>query len=233
MVNAGEWQAARSLGEWSLVGCDVGPGFDFEDFSFVASHRRTRGRLHGRTRALYQPALTGKVHACRGRQRARDRMDHLPLLLVGCHLAATATGRPTAATPARRGIPRSTQINRGNVGDLALAWSYDTGEKGDTQTQPIVVGRVMYGIRRRTRPSRSMRRPANTWIFDSGIAGVGANRGLMYWRDGREARVFAAVDNFVYALDAATGKPIAASASRAASTCAKTSAATRRPSRCG
>jgi len=35
--HAGEWQAARSSGEWSLVGCDVGPGFDFEDFSFVTS----------------------------------------------------------------------------------------------------------------------------------------------------------------------------------------------------
>jgi uncharacterized protein len=37
IVRAGEWQAARSLGAWSLMGCDVGPGFDFEDFSFVAS----------------------------------------------------------------------------------------------------------------------------------------------------------------------------------------------------
>jgi predicted cupin superfamily sugar epimerase len=36
-VRAGEWQAARSLGAWSLMGCDVAPGFDFEDFSFVAS----------------------------------------------------------------------------------------------------------------------------------------------------------------------------------------------------
>ena len=37
VVAAGEWQAARSLGDWSLMGCDVAPGFDFEDFSFVAS----------------------------------------------------------------------------------------------------------------------------------------------------------------------------------------------------
>ncbi|HET9474618.1 MAG TPA: cupin domain-containing protein [Steroidobacteraceae bacterium] len=37
VVNAGEWQAARSTGEWSLVSCDVAPGFDFEDFSFVAA----------------------------------------------------------------------------------------------------------------------------------------------------------------------------------------------------
>jgi predicted cupin superfamily sugar epimerase len=30
------WQAARSLGEYSLVGCTVGPGFEFADFQFVA-----------------------------------------------------------------------------------------------------------------------------------------------------------------------------------------------------
>lgn len=37
VVRAGEWQAARSLGDFTLVGCDVGPGFDFEDFCFVAA----------------------------------------------------------------------------------------------------------------------------------------------------------------------------------------------------
>ncbi len=36
IVQAGVWQAARSLGEWSLLACDVGPGFDFEDFRFIS-----------------------------------------------------------------------------------------------------------------------------------------------------------------------------------------------------
>lgn len=36
-VRAGDWQAARSLGNWTLAGCDVGPGFDFEDFQFIGS----------------------------------------------------------------------------------------------------------------------------------------------------------------------------------------------------
>ena len=35
VVPAGEWQAARTLGEYSLVGCSVGPGFDFADFSML------------------------------------------------------------------------------------------------------------------------------------------------------------------------------------------------------
>jgi predicted cupin superfamily sugar epimerase len=37
IIAAHEWQAARSLGEYSLVGCTVGPGFEFEDFRFVAA----------------------------------------------------------------------------------------------------------------------------------------------------------------------------------------------------
>jgi hypothetical protein len=33
---AGSWQAARPLGSFSLVACDVGPGFDFADFVLLA-----------------------------------------------------------------------------------------------------------------------------------------------------------------------------------------------------
>ena len=29
------WQAAQSTGDFSLVGCTVAPGFDFEDFAFL------------------------------------------------------------------------------------------------------------------------------------------------------------------------------------------------------
>ena len=74
-----------------------------------------------------------------------------------------------------------------------------------------MVGRVLYGY---TPTHKTVALDAASgkllWTFDSGLAGVGANRGLMYWKHGAEARVFAAVDNFVYALDAATGKPVAA-----------------------
>ena len=35
VVPAGEWQAARSIGAYTLVGCTVGPGFDFADFELL------------------------------------------------------------------------------------------------------------------------------------------------------------------------------------------------------
>jgi uncharacterized protein len=36
VVPAGDWQAARSLGAWTLVGCTVSPGFRFEGFELAA-----------------------------------------------------------------------------------------------------------------------------------------------------------------------------------------------------
>jgi hypothetical protein len=35
IVPAGHWQAARSTGDWSLVGCTVSPGFRFEGFELA------------------------------------------------------------------------------------------------------------------------------------------------------------------------------------------------------
>ena len=36
VVAAHAWQAASSLGEWTLVGCTVAPGFEFEGFELAA-----------------------------------------------------------------------------------------------------------------------------------------------------------------------------------------------------
>lgn len=35
-IPAGAWQAARPIGSYTLVGCTVGPGFDFADFRMLA-----------------------------------------------------------------------------------------------------------------------------------------------------------------------------------------------------
>src|SRR3954466_6886083 len=102
------------------------------------------------------------------------------------------------------------QITRGNVAQLAVAWTYDTGEPGALQTQPVVVDDVLYGY---TPTHKAFAIDAATgaplWTFDPAIKGSGPNRGVMFWQSGSERRVFAAVDNFIYALDTATGKPIA------------------------
>jgi predicted cupin superfamily sugar epimerase len=37
VIGRGIWQAARTLGDFSLVGCTVSPGFEFADFRFVSA----------------------------------------------------------------------------------------------------------------------------------------------------------------------------------------------------
>ena len=35
VIPRGQWQAAQSLGNWTLVGCTVAPGFDFKHFEMA------------------------------------------------------------------------------------------------------------------------------------------------------------------------------------------------------
>ena len=44
-IAANRWQAARPLAEYSLVGCTVGPGFDFEDFSMLSDDAGCAARV--------------------------------------------------------------------------------------------------------------------------------------------------------------------------------------------
>ena len=102
-----------------------------------------------------------------------------------------------------------TQINRGNVRGLAVAWTFDTGEKGGLQDNPLIVGGTLYAY---TPTQKVVAVDAATgklkWKFDSGIDGRQPARGVAYWSDGKEERIFAGIMNFLYCLDADTGKPV-------------------------
>jgi predicted cupin superfamily sugar epimerase len=47
-VAAGHWQAARPLGDYTLVGCTVAPGFDFADFTMLADDSEYAARVRSR-----------------------------------------------------------------------------------------------------------------------------------------------------------------------------------------
>lgn len=146
---------------------------------------------------------------------------HSAAIILACIAAGTAVIAQRSANATTRGFgygggPQQNrysplkQINRSNVKQLELAWTYDTGEPGAMQTQPVVVGDVLYGY---TPTHKTFAVNAATgkqlWMFDPGIRGSGPNRGVMSWSSGNDRRVFAAAGNYVYALDASTGKPIA------------------------
>jgi quinoprotein glucose dehydrogenase len=101
------------------------------------------------------------------------------------------------------------QITRENVNQLRVAWTYDTNETGGLQTNPLIVGRVLYGCS----PSQKViALDATTgkllWQFDPGQPGTQPVRGLTYWSDGAQNVIFAGALEFIYALDAQTGKVV-------------------------
>ena len=131
-------------------------------------------------------------------------------------LAQSPAGNTDRNWPAYGGGPAQArysdlkQINSGNVQKLQIAWTYDTADgPGDGQTQPIVIDGVLFGL---TPKHKAIALDAANgkllWQFDSGIAGRGANRSVVYWSSGSDSRIFAAVQSFIYALNARTGKVI-------------------------
>ena len=104
---------------------------------------------------------------------------------------------------------RLTQITRANVHELQRAWVYDTGEKGSIQTNPLIIGRTLYAY---TPKDEVIALDAASgklkWKFDSGIVAGQPARGLVYWNDGQDGRIYAGVMNFLYCLDAETGNLI-------------------------
>jgi glucose dehydrogenase len=132
-------------------------------------------------------------------------------------VAAVGTAAPASREwPAYGGGPASirysplAQIHRGNVRDLQVAWTYDSGEAGGLQTNPIVVDGVLYAVTPRHHVvALDAATGALRWTFDSGIPGSGPNRGVTYWAEGGDRRIFVAQDQYLYALDARTGAAIA------------------------
>jgi quinoprotein glucose dehydrogenase len=109
------------------------------------------------------------------------------------------------------------QIDAANVARLEQAWVYKTGDarkddKSQIQCQPIVVDGVLYA----TSPAlKLLALEAATgkplWTFDPFAAGaeehaLGVNRGVVYWSDGQEKRLFYAVGQKLYSVDAKTGR---------------------------
>lgn len=106
------------------------------------------------------------------------------------------------------------QINRDNVGQLEVAWKYESGDafkNSEMQCNPIVVDGVLYAT---TPKLRVIALDAATgrlrWSFDPkpnrDAPGKMRNRGVMYWKNGADARIYFGYRNDLIALDARTGR---------------------------
>ena len=107
------------------------------------------------------------------------------------------------------------QINQSNVAQLKVAWTYDTGDKGEYQANNLIVAGVLYTAsptRKVIALDAATGRELWKWNPQSERPG-GANarqRGLVFWQNetGGEQRLFTGVGNHLYALDPKSGQPI-------------------------
>jgi quinoprotein glucose dehydrogenase len=111
------------------------------------------------------------------------------------------------------------QIHRQNVHRLEVAWTYHAGDarndnRSQIQCNPIIVDGALYG----TSPQlKLLALDAATgherWRFDP-FAGetnqnaVGVNRGVVYWRDRNDRRIFFTAGHRLFCVEAATGELI-------------------------
>ncbi len=110
------------------------------------------------------------------------------------------------------------QITKENVHQLEVAWRYqphdaDTiANRTQIQCNPIVVDDVLYGT---TASLHAFAVDAATgeelWRFNPGgpNEGLGVNRGVTYWEEGNDKRILYSFGEYLYAIDANTGKAVA------------------------
>lgn len=127
--------------------------------------------------------------------------------------------RHYAGDPAGTRYSPLDQINRSNVRHLRVAWTHRTGDKRDRpqttiECTPIVVDGVLYLTTARVK-ARALDAATGQvlWTFDpfegaDGKSPEGVNRGVTFWQDGKDKRILFAAGSRLFALNAATGKPI-------------------------
>ncbi len=103
-----------------------------------------------------------------------------------------------------------TQINRSNVNQLKIAWTYATVDSGQMQVNPLIIDGVLYGV---TPSVQAFALDAATgkelWVFGDKLnAWHSTSRGVAFWTDGKEKRILHTIGSFLYCIDARTGKAI-------------------------
>ena len=146
----------------------------------------------------------------------------LLLFAAGCASQGPNTDwRVTGSDPGNTRFSPLDQIDTTNVTRLRVAWVYHTGDlapdqHGEIQATPIVVAGVLYA----TTPALAViaLRAASgklVWRFDprtthdarrTDLSHV--NRGVVYWADASDRRIFFTAGHRLYGLDARTGRPI-------------------------
>jgi quinoprotein glucose dehydrogenase len=101
------------------------------------------------------------------------------------------------------------QINRKNVGQLQVAWTYSTGDTRTYRFNPIVVDNVMYTLAKNMSVV-ALDAATGQEIWTHQNQGAIGDRGMNYWEsaDRKDRRLLFINGGFLTAIDAGTGQTI-------------------------
>lgn len=149
-------------------------------------------------------------------------MRSIPFLLIivlfSCHSAKDkAYEQWTTYNGTKAGLKYSSlkQIDTSNVQQLTVAWEYHTGD-ADTvnhsqiQCNPIMVNGILYVISPQLKlAALDAATGQQKWVFDPWTGkkpNINNLRGLTYWEDEKDKRIFYTAGSHLYAVDALSGK---------------------------
>ena len=102
-----------------------------------------------------------------------------------------------------------TEINRSNVAELEVAWTYPTGERGAYLFNPLVIDGTMYVLAKdRSIVALDAATGQEIWVRPN--EGPVGTRGMNHWQseDGADRRLFYVNAGMLTAIDARTGETI-------------------------
>lgn len=105
------------------------------------------------------------------------------------------------------------QINTYNVNQLQVAWSYRTHDNignSSIQCNPLIIDGVLYGVSPRQKAfALDAKTGQQIWLFDpykGDTISSGVTRGLNYYENGDDKRIYVSVRHRIFSLDAKTGR---------------------------
>ena len=102
------------------------------------------------------------------------------------------------------------QINKSNVNQLQVAWSYPTSDKNNYDFNPLIADGIVYvQAKSNSIVALDAATGREIWVHANNTRAVTA-RGVNYWvsKDRSDRRIFYCVSNYLVALDARTGELI-------------------------
>ena len=106
------------------------------------------------------------------------------------------------------------QINTQNVHQLQVAWNYRTHDNignSSIQCNPLIIDGILYGVSPRQKTfALDAKTGKQLWLFDpyeGDSISSGVTRGVTWYENGDDKRIFVCVRHRIFSLDAKTGKP--------------------------